>query len=312
MLAFKFFWYASNELLTESNISDTPLHASLIDSNALLVSPNISSSHPIPFLSVLLKPPPANITPKPPSMVLKLIVPNALPIPSIIGDKPFPMFPKNLPIEPNILPKSILPIDLTKLDIAFPTPSITLPTPENPLLIISAALPNTLLLSIASAILDTKFPIPDVTERAIFPIPPNTLPSGDNALNTAPTALPTVLNTENTPLNVFFIFPAVSSLTLSFSVKSLKPLDKSANFLPVIGGNTSLNAFPTDPNTFPRLPNILLKPFMISSLPPNSFHCFNISFLALADLPTTFSNALDIPVHSLVDSSEPPNKCSNV
>ena len=58
---------------------------------------------------------------------------------------------------------------------------------------------------------------------------------------------------SNNPLNVVFIFAAVLSLILKFSVRSLNLLDSSISFSPVIAGNTSRQASPTEPNAFPKL-----------------------------------------------------------
>ena len=140
----------------------------------------------------------------------------------------------------------------------------------------------------------------------IFPIAPITPVKGVKDFINTPTAPLTKLNTENNPLNVFLIFPAVSSLILNFSDRFLKPLEISTNFSPVIGGKISLNALDMDFTPFNTPPAILDKPFITSSLPPASFQNSSIAFLASVDGLIRFSNPLYTSVRNFVDSSLSP------
>ena len=105
----------------------------------------------------------------------------------------------------------------------FPAPLIIEPIALSPLEIPSEILPKKLLLLAASFRLEANLPIPEVTDNNTLPIVPNTFVNGEKALNKVVTAFFPKLRTENTPLNVFLILPAVESLILNFSVRFLNP-----------------------------------------------------------------------------------------
>ena len=159
---------------------------------------------------------------------------------------------------------------------------------------------NIPLLLIPSLIELKNLPIVDVTVNNPFPSPENNPPPPENALNIEPIAVLPMSNIENTPLNVSFIFAAVLSLILSFSVKFSNPLVSSISFFPVIGGKISRNASFTEPATLPTPSNIFLKPEIRESLPPPLFHSSNILFLASIPGFIRFSNPLLIPVSNSV------------
>ena len=71
--------------------------------------------------------------------------------------------------------------------------------------------------------LEANLPIPEVIVNSTLPILLNTFVNGEKALNKVVTAFFPKLRTENTPLNVFLILPAVESLILNFSVRFLNP-----------------------------------------------------------------------------------------
>ena len=91
----------------------------------------------------------------------------------------------------------------------------------------------------------------EAVSKIVGPIPLNIPPKGLIPFITETTPSLTNAKISNNPLNVVLIFPAVSSLILNFSVRSLNLLDNSTNLSPVIAGNTSLQASPIEPNTFP-------------------------------------------------------------
>ena len=144
--------------------------------------------------------------------------------------------------------------------------------PSNAPFITFAILSNTFDCATASDKLVTNLSIAEITDDMALPIAGKTAVNGENAFITEPMALPMVLpiflNTLNTDLKVSLIFLAVESLTFNFSVKSLNLLESSTNFGPVIEGNTSFQASPIEPITFPKLLNVLLSPFITASLPP--------------------------------------------
>ena len=134
--------------------------------------------------------------------------------------------------------------------------------------------------------------------------------NGVKPLTTPTTASFTVSNTLNTPLNVFLSLLAVSSLILKFSLKSLNLADNSTSFSPDNEGNTSFQASPIDLKPLPKLWNILVKPLIMSSLPPRSFQSDNILLRLSEDLVISSPSVSEIPVHNFVDSSLSPNICS--
>ena len=131
--------------------------------------------------------------------------------------------------------------------------------------------------------LEANLPIPEVIVNNTLPILLNTFVNGEKALNKVVTAFFPKLRTENTPLNVFLILPAVESLILNFSVRFLNPSEIWTNFSPVIGGNTSLKPSLIAPSPLPTPCTMFVTPFITSSLPPFSFQNLSIAFLASVD-----------------------------
>ena len=206
------------------------------------------------------------------------IVPNAVPIGCSI-----------FPIPLNIFPISAVLIEPKKLDMLVFS---DVNAPINLVIVLLTPSPN-LLNTFSSNVENTElnaFPNPEVTDNKPDPILGSKLPRGLNALITLPIALPTVLKTSNNPLNVSFIFLAVSSFILNLYVKSLNLVDNSVSFSPVIEGNTSFQASPIPLSPLPRLCIILVKPLIAASLPPDSFQNFNMLFLASVEGPINFSN----------------------
>ena len=184
--------------------------------------------------------------------------------------------------------------------------------PLRPLLIPLEILSNIPLLLTPSFIALKNLPIVEVADKNMLPNPENNPPPPEKALNIEDIPVLARSNTENTPLNVSFILPNVLSLTLSFSVNFSKPLDNSISFCPVIAGKISRNASFTEPAILPMLPNTLVNPEIIESLPPSLFHSSNILFLASIPGFIMFSNALLISVNIFVACSLSPTIHSQV
>ena len=203
-----------------------------------------------------------------PNIVSRFIEPIALPIPFSMEPRPSPIRLPASPIKLNT-PEISNEDSLSKtLPIEFITPLKIESNPENAERIPDAILSNIPLLEAASPNDDTNLPTDAVTDRTALPIVRNKLPIGDNAFIAANTASFTKPNTENTPLNVSFIFDAVESFTFNFSVNDLNLFESSTSFLPVIEGNTSFQAEPIDFITVPSPWNTLVSPCITASLPP--------------------------------------------
>ena len=201
-------------------------------------------------------------------MVLRFMLPIALPIPESTSTTPLPSPLPTLPINSNIGLKLRLLIWSIKALKPLPIFWNIFPIEVSPLRIPSDNFPNILLAFALSFILVRNLPKEEVAVRMISLIPPNIPTPGANALNKLTTPVLTKSTTENKPLKVSFILAAVLSLTLSFSVNFSNPFDRATSFSPVIAGNTSLKPSLTEPSTFPKLPNAFPNPFITASLPP--------------------------------------------
>ena len=110
-----------------------------------------------------------------------------------------------------------------------------------------------------------------------------------------------------------FFRPSAASLEIQICpVNSLNFLVKSAKFLPVIDGNTSLKASLKGLRIINTLANALYKLCIKSVLPPNSFQSFRTEFLASAERPAKKSNTCPMPVNNCVASSILPTIFSQV
>ena len=183
----------------------------------LLVTLEISSEIPPIDLNVSFICP-ASFNPdavcKPFIIVLKSILPTALPRPSPNEVKTVPNGAIMDLTLPNILLKSMLPIALKKSPTPVLSASNLSPMKVKALFKPVPILSNTCSLNAFETVL-AKLPIVEVTDNTAEPIEGNTPSKGFNPFTTFPTALPTVLNTSNTPLKVFLIFLAVSSFILN-------------------------------------------------------------------------------------------------
>ena len=129
---------------------------------------------------------------------------------------------------------------------------------------------------------------------------------------TLPTTVETLLTTVKNLTNPSPMLFRESSPILNFSVISWNFLDRSDSCWPVIGGNTLVNAS----FTLSRIDNspvkTFVRPAIIASRPPVSFHTFKRLFLALADSSTMSFKTLLTPVHRVLASSMLPKTISQL
>ena len=185
-------------------------------------------------------------------MVLKLIVPITSDKLFITGSRNFPSDLKPDMIAPKKLLKSILAKYPIKVEILSFKVTKKLPTLSNARLILDEIVSKNPISLADCRRLVKNCPILAPAFNKLVPNPLNIFPIGEIPSINALIVLPTNGIISNNPLNVVLIFPAVSSLILNFSVKSLNLFVKSINFIEVIGGNTSSQAPLIELNTFPN------------------------------------------------------------
>ena len=210
-----------------------------------------SATSPVIFLTCL------TISTAEPALIKSKIVPKLIvPITSakllITGSRNFLTSPNPVMIAPKKLLKSKLAKYPIKVEILSFKVTKKLPTLSNACLMLDEIVSKNPI-SLADCRRSVKnCPILAPASNKPVPSPLNILPIGDIPSINALIVLPTNGIISNNPLNVVLIFPAVSSLILNFSVKSLNLFVKSINFIEVIGGNTSSQAPLIELNTFPN------------------------------------------------------------
>ena len=169
---------------------------------------------------------------------------------------------------------------------------------------------------IVSSSLTIHSPREPVTPRT-FParppaVPPSVPSNGVMALKIAEKSCFTISRAANRPLNVFFRFLAVFSLSLNLNVSSFSFSQKSTSCFAVTGGNTSLKASRICTTMLFIPSKAFLKASINAVRPPRSFHSLSKAFLASDCLPIKPPTTSLTFVHRVLASSKLPNIVSQV